>query len=180
MREYTEIADGPSYLEEKMNAHSTNFSKVAESIKENNSLKNVAFHIKYPKKVKLVVEEYPAEALYEYMGEKFVISGGEIIKVTNKESNTLTLVGKDSYKKYKQVYNKLIEQGLSVKEMEYMDSNRWDVFLESSITVKLPAKDLENAIAYIPRILGWYGKLKLKYRVIDMRGFPSKISFFND
>ena len=144
-----------------------------ESIFENfNFLESYSVFKKYPSSIHIKIKYTKPIATTITNGKKFYLgSNGNLINISDEieYSNLPVIFGKFDPKNFLKLNDLLISNNFkisSVKEYYYFASGRWDIKTKDDNLIKLPSKDIANAIKLMKQIIK---NNKFKKKIIDLR-----------
>lgn len=148
-----------------------------QKLKQHPWIENVSIRKIYPYMLEIFIEDSVPEAIFVSKEGKFLISkSGKIIHALEqvpKDSPYIILFGEKAIKKYKEISQKLYHTKLysDILSLSFVGNRRWDIYLKSKITLKMPAEFDDTLFPALEKILSSQKDLKM----IDLRLFPSKI-----
>ena len=141
--------------------------------------------IDYPSRLIIEIEEKIPSAIYREKNKNYYIDeyGNKIDLVQNlKDYNLILIYGNDALIdasnliKHIKLYNKI-----KVVSAEYIGSRRWDLITKNNIRIKMPERDLNNALKNLNDIYLDIEKLKNNIvNYVDLRLPKKAIIMFNN
>jgi cell division protein FtsQ len=135
----------------------------------------------YPSTLSVEIEERKPFALWQRNGEVTVIdrSGTEIVKLEDSRFGKLPLVvGNGANEAAASLLAELAEEPAIAGRMRaavMVAGRRWDLYLEDGITVRLPERNLDQALAQLVRLDSEQQLLERDVVVVDLR-LPDRVT----
>jgi cell division protein FtsQ len=173
--------DSENNLKIKKNLQKTLTQNIFFLKKEN--IKNIlnkyneieTFEIKkeYPNTIEVKIKKIEFIGITKKNDQKFLIgSNGKIISYKSNESKKLNLpyvYGENFNENFIVFFNLVKKSKLShkiIKSYYYFPSNRWDLKIKNDVIIKLPNKNLTQALEIIPKLIN---KNNFNSKIIDLR-----------
>ena len=128
---------------------SSQFKEISNDLKYINKIQIKKI---YPDKIKIKIIEYKPIGVFVNKNKKILLlEGGGLIKNfdLNDFNNLPTVIGNEAQKKFHFFYKSLENANFNidlVKQFNYFDINRWDIFLTNGKLIKLPKNHYQNSI----------------------------------
>lgn len=135
----------------------------------------------YPSTLQVEIEEMTPFALWQRDGKVFVIdaSGVEIVPLDESRFAALPfMVGATANQKAAQFFLEILAEPEIAEQMRaavFVAGRRWDLHLENGVTVKLPEKDMRQALAQLVKLDAERQLLARDVIVVDLR-LPDRIT----
>ena len=135
----------------------------------------------YPDRLEIEIEERIPFALWQRDGEVFVIdqTGTKIVPLDEHRFAKLPfMVGQAANAKAAQFFIEILSEPEIAEQMRaavYVAGRRWDLHLENGVTVKLPERDVREALAQLVKLNSERQLLARDVVVVDLR-LPDRIT----
>ena len=167
----------------EQNIFSLSHKKISENLEKLNFLEKIQVIKKYPSQIQIRASKTDLIAKTYYNQKKYFIGGnGKLIPVNYfKDENKLPIIfGKFQIEEFFDLQNKLKNKGVNTENITkyfFHKNKRWDLYLVDKKIIKLPNKNLDNAIDL-------YNKFKksdlyASNIIIDLR-IPNRIIIQNE
>ena len=145
--------------------------KIIEVLNQNNLIHFFNVKKKYPDTVKIDLIKTDFIAITTHNNENFFIgSNGKLIAYDNSKKNLPFVFGSVDFEKFI-TFKKIIDKSnFSFKNIEsvyFFQSNRWDIKTKEDLIIKLPEKNLSDALNIAYKIQ--MNDILKKNKIIDLR-----------
>ena len=149
--------------------------EISNEIKKNKWIKEVNIRNDYKNTLKVNIKEETPVGIYENNNQKILFSKNlvvlEILGENHDYKNLISFYGENSIINSKNLISK-IDQDLKqmIQSLIFVENRRWNIRLKNKITLKLPEKNLEEAIKNYKKIYSTLSNKDLKdIKIIDLR-----------
>ena len=149
--------------------------EISNEIKKNKWIKEVNIINDYKNTLKVNIKEETPIGIYENNNQKILFSKNlvilEILGKNHDYKNLISFYGENSIINSKNLISK-IDQDLKqmIQSLIFVENRRWNIRLKNKITLKLPEKNLEEAIENYKKIYSNLSNKDLKdIEIIDLR-----------
>ena len=149
--------------------------EISNEIKKNKWIKEVNIRNDYKNTLKIDIKEETPIGIYENNNQKILFSKNlvilEILGKNHDYKNLISFYGENSIINSKYLISK-IDQDLKqmIQSLIFVENRRWNIILKNKITLKLPEKNLEEAIKNYKKIYSNLSNKDLKdIEIIDLR-----------
>jgi cell division protein FtsQ len=128
-------------------------------LNRNNLIKEFKITKYYPNKIKIELKEPIFVALIVKKQKKFFLTDNQKLILFNEKFNEKmlpTIYGINGEKFFKDFYNKLNRNNFNlemIKNYYFFQINRWDFILNNGLLIKLPTKELDEAIILAKKLI---------------------------
>jgi cell division protein FtsQ len=135
----------------------------------------------YPSTLEVEIQERTPFALWQREGQVFVMdaSGTEIVPLEDARFAKLPfMVGATANEKAAQFFLEILAEPEIAEQMRaavFVAGRRWDLHLENGVTIKLPEKDMREALAQLVKLNAERQLLARDVIVVDLR-LPDRIT----
>ena len=159
------------------NVFAVDLNQVKRDIEHTGWVKSASVRRILPDRIEIDVSERIPRAVW-WSGRKFYlvdIDGFTLKEVPEDElqAGYPLIAGDGANLEYKELLDLLVQKGLleRVKSIMYVGHHRWDLHMEDSIVVKMPALALSEAFDIVENVINE----RKDFAVIDLRLVPDKI-----
>ncbi|MDC0037224.1 cell division protein FtsQ/DivIB [Alphaproteobacteria bacterium] len=149
--------------------------EISNEIKKNKWIKEVNIRNDYKNTLKVNIKEETPIGIYENNNQKILFSKNlvilEILRKNHDYKNLISFYGENSIINSKHLISK-IDQDIKqmIQSLIFVENRRWNIRLKNKITLKLPEKNLEEAIKNYKKIYSNLSNKDLKdIEIIDLR-----------
>ena len=149
--------------------------EISNEIKKNKWIKEVNIRNDYKNTLKVNIKEETPVGIYENNNQKILFSKNlvvlEILGKNHDYKNLISFYGENSIINSKHLISK-IDQDIKqmIQSLIFVENRRWNIKLKNKITLKLPEKNLEEAIKNYKKIYSNLSNKDLKdIEIIDLR-----------
>ena len=149
--------------------------EISNEIKKNKWIKEVNIRNDYKNTLKVNIKEETPIGIYENNNQKILFSKNlvilEILGKNHDYKNLISFYGENSIINSKHLISK-IDQDIKqmIQSLIFVENRRWNIRLKNKITLKLPEKNLEEAIKNYKKIYSNLSNKDLKdIEIIDLR-----------
>ena len=149
--------------------------EISNEIKKNKWIKEVNIINDYKNTLKVNIKEETPIGIYENNNQKILFSKNlvilEILGKDHDYKNLISFYGENSIINSKHLISK-IDQDIKqmIQSLIFVENRRWNIKLKNKITLKLPEKNLEEAIINYKKIYSNLSNKDLKdIEIIDLR-----------
>ena len=149
--------------------------EISNEIKKNKWIKEVNIINDYKNTLKVNIKEETPIGIYENNNQKILFSKNlvilEILEKNHDYKNLINFYGENSIINSKHLISK-IDQDIKqmIQSLIFVENRRWNIKLKNKITLKLPEKNLEEAIKNYKKIYSNLSNKDLKdIEIIDLR-----------
>ena len=149
--------------------------KISAEIKKNKWIHEVNIRNDYKNTLKVNIKEEIPIGIYENNNQKILFSKNlailEILEKNHNYKNLISFYGENSIINSKHFISK-IDQDIKqmIQSLIFVENRRWNIRLKNKITLKLPEKNLEEAIKNYKKIYSNLSNKDLKdIEIIDLR-----------
>ena len=149
--------------------------EISNEIKKNKWIKEVNIRNDYKNTLKVNIKEEIPIGIYENNNQKILFSKNlvilEILEKNHDYKNLINFYGENSIINSKHLISK-IDQDIKqmIQSLIFVENRRWNIRLKNKITLKLPEKNLEEAIKNYKKIYSNLSNKDLKdIEIIDLR-----------
>ena len=149
--------------------------EISNEIKKNKWIKEVNIRNDYKNTLKVNIKEETPIGIYENNNQKILFSKNlvilEILGKNHDYKNLISFYGENSIINSKNLISK-IDQDFKqmIQSLIFVENRRWNIRLKNKITLKLPEKNLEEAIKNYKKIYSNLSNKDLKdIEIIDLR-----------
>ena len=128
-------------------------------LNRNNLIKEFKITKYYPNKIKIELKEPIFVALIVKKQKKYFLTDNQKLILFNEKFNEKllpTIYGVNGEKFFKDFYNKLKRNNFNlemIKNYYFFQINRWDLILNNGLLIKLPTKELDEAIILAKKLI---------------------------
>ena len=149
--------------------------EISNEIKKNKWIREVNIRNDYKNTLKVNIKEETPVGIYENNNQKILFSKNlvvlEILGKNHDYKNLISFYGENSIINSKNLISK-IDQDIKqmIQSLIFVENRRWNIRLKNKITLKLPEKNLEEAIKNYKKIYSNLSNKDLKdIEIIDLR-----------
>ena len=149
--------------------------EISNEIKKNKWIKEVNIRNDYKNTLKVNIKEETPVGIYENNNQKILFSKNlvilEILGKNHDYKNLISFYGENSIINSKHLISK-IDQDIKqmIQSLIFVENRRWNIRLKNKITLKLPEKNLKEAINNYKKIYSNLSNKDLKdIEIIDLR-----------
>ena len=149
--------------------------EISNEIKKNKWIKEVNIRNDYKNTLKVHIKEETPIGIYENNNQKILFSKNlvilEILGKNHDYKNLISFYGENSIINSKHFISK-IDQDIKqmIQSLIFVENRRWNIRLKNKITLKLPEKNIEEAIKNYKKIYSNLSNKDLKdIEIIDLR-----------
>ena len=149
--------------------------EIANEIKKNKWIKEVNIRNDYKNTLKVNIKEETPVGIYENNNQKILFSKNlvvlEILGKNHDYKNLISFYGENSIINSKYLISN-IDQDIKemIQSLIFVENRRWNIRLKNKITLKLPEKNLEDALENYKKIYSNLSNKDLKdIEIIDLR-----------
>ena len=149
--------------------------EISDEIRKNKWVKEINIRNDYKNTLKINIEEEIPIGIYENNNQKILFSKNlvilEILGKNHDYKNLISFYGENSIINSKHLISK-IDQDIKqmIQSLIFVENRRWNIRLKNKITLKLPEKNLEEAIKNYKKIYSNLSNKDLKdIEIIDLR-----------